>query len=99
MTCRHCSAVLTGKRLVCPDTCRRRKAPVNRCACGRVITALAKSCNRCQARRSYYRRKDRIARGLPAPQGRPKAPPESSEDIERKLAAIDAMKRRTRWMA
>lgn len=99
MTCRHCQAVLSGKRQVCPEVCRSRKAPVHRCDCGRVMSARAVACERCQRRAYYFRRKARNANGIPPKIGRPPARPETEAEVERKLAMVDAMKRRARWVA
>lgn len=102
-TCRHCEAPLFGKRQVCPDVCRSRQAPVNRCACRRVISARASSCTACQGKAYYRRRKAREAAGeviqrRPGQGGRP-VKIETVEEVERKLAILDALKRRARWAA
>lgn len=60
---------------------------LSRCRCGRVKGASATRCRHCQA-------------GGPIKAiGRPRGTGEVAAAIERKLAVIDALKRRARWAA
>lgn len=60
---------------------------MTKCPCGRVKSAQARVCRR------------HLTTGHFRPSGRPVASLESARDIDRKLAQLDKLKRRTRWAA
>lgn len=115
MTCRLCSKPTSGKHQLCPELCRSRhkvtKAtwpkdadgnPLPACACGKPMGKRAKSCQKCRETAKAQRRKARMHAGeLQPPLNYPRGPEpvEPTWMVERKLAAVDAMKRRQRWRA